>query len=367
MSTTEQSPSVPPTTLPSPSRRGGLLTRLALALILVLVLGVASAGYYWVRFVAAPTAAALRAQLDLLSGERVTLQTGVVAAEQRLQKLESAQSAALSRVDELHVTTSGLARSLQSLAAQTGAKPLDWVLAECEYLILIATERLTLARDVETARAALLAADQRLRGVDHPAVSVLRERLASDLQALTAVPVPDIEGLALKFAAHIRRVDMLHTPAIAELDSAATHARQAPRVSDNWRGAVRAMWSDLLSLVEIKDGALPDAALFDPKLRYFLLQNLKLELSSARLAILQRDTANYRVAIEIVQQALARYFDAQDAAVKSLAAMLVEARAVELAPTLPVISASLDAVRAARAALGVVPVAPPPPQPLSQR
>lgn len=347
MSASEQSATVAPVTAAVPARRGGVFTLLAL----VLILGVASAGYYWTRFVAAPTAAALRAQLDQISGERAALQSSVDAAEQRLQKLESAQSAALSRADELHQTTTGLAQSLQALAAQSGDKPLDWVLAQCEYLILAATERLTLARDVTTARAALLAADQRLLGIDHRAVSELRERLAGDLQALAAVAVPDIEGLALKFAAQIRRVDTLHTPAIAELDNAASHLHPALPVSDNWRGAVRAMWSDLLSLVEIKDGQLPDAALFDPKLRYFLVQNLKLELSSARLAILQRDTANFRVAVEIVQQALARYFDPQDAAVKSLAAMLVEVRTVELAPPLPAISASLDAVRAARAAL----------------
>lgn len=342
-----------------PARRGGVFA----LLLLVAVLGVVSAGYYWANFVAAPTAAAWRAQLDALVSSSATLQGGLAAAEQRLQKLESAHNTALARVDKLDQTTTAVARELQTLVAHSGAKPLDGVLAECEFLILMASERLTLAGDVATARAALLAADQRLRNIEHPAVTPLRERLANDQQALAAVAVPDIEGLALKFAAQIRRVDMLHTHAIAQLDSAAPQTRPAPGVSDNWRDVVRAMWNSLLSLVEIKDGELPDAALFDPKLGYFLLQNLKLELSSARLAILQRDTANYRVAIEIVQQALARYFDTQDAAVKSLAAMLAAVRDVELAPPLPAISASLEAVRAARTVLAVDPAASPLPQP----
>ena len=52
-----------------------------------------------------------------------------------------------------------------------------------------------------------------------------------------------------------------------------------------------------------------------------------------------------------MQDAVARYYDADDAAVKALAAMLTEARGIELAPPLPNVTASLDAVRAARQAL----------------
>ena len=353
MSASEQPAALAP--LRGQSRRGGLLALLAL----VLTLAVATAGYYWTRFVTAPDAAALRARLDELSAERAALERRLAAADQGLQKLESAQTTAASRVDELHQTTTELARSLHALAAQGGDKSRDWVLAECEYLILAASQRLALEHDVASARAALLAADQRLRAIDHPAVGALREMLAGDLQALAAVAVPDIEGLSLKFAAHIRKVDILQTKPIAEVDTSLRHARQVSVARDNWRGVLRAMWDSLISLVEIKEGELPDSVLFDPKLRYFLEQNLKLELSSARLAILQRDTANFRVAVEIVQDALEHYFDPQDAAVKSLADMLAEVRGVELAPTLPNISASLDAVRVAREALDA-PQAPPP-------
>lgn len=375
MSTGEQGLS--PLPVRGQSRRSGMLGLLALVLVVV----VGSAGYYWTRYVAAPDSAALRAQLDEAGAAREALQRRLADADQRLQKLESARNTLEGGVDELRRTTTELERTLQAVAAQAGDKSADWVLAECEYLILAATQRLALERDVVTARAALSAADQRLRDVDHPAVTALREKLALDLQALAGVPLPDIEGLSLKFAAQIRKVESLHGKPIAEVDTSLRHSRQAPVSSGNWRDAVRAMWDDILGLVKIKDGELPDGVLFDPKLRSVLAQNLKLELSSARLALLQRDTTNYRVAIEIVQQALARYFDPDDAAVKSLSAMLLDVRSVELAPALPDISSSLDAVRAARitlaapqaplppqapAPLPLLPPLPPPPQPLIQ-
>jgi uroporphyrin-III C-methyltransferase len=339
------------------SRPSGLLGLLALVLVLI----VASAGYYWTRFVAAPDVAALRAQLDADSAAREALERRLSDADQRLQKLEGTQSAVVEGVDELRRTSSGFERALQDVAAQGGDKSPDWVLAECEYLIFAATVRLGLSHDATSAHAALAAADQRLRSLDHPSILALRERLALDLQALAAVPVPDIEGLALKFAAQIRKVELLHIKPIAAIDTSFSHSRQAPVAADTWRGALRAMWDDVLSLVDIEDGELPDGVLFDPKLRAVLEQNLKLELSSARLALLQHDTSNYRIAIEIVQQALERYFDPQDAAVKSLTDMLKEVRSVELAPTLPDISASLDAVRTARTAQAA-PQAPLPPQ-----
>lgn len=345
MSATEQAAAPQPGRVPA--ARGGKLALLALAMTLV----VAVSGYYWTRFVAEPGTAALRAQLEDVGVERTQLAARLSASDERMQKLEAAQSAALTTIDELRAHTAALDQSLKALATRSSDKTLDWILAECEYLILAASQRLALQQDAATASAALSAADDRLRRAEHPATAPLREQLAHDIQALNAVPLVDIEGLSLKFAAQIRKADKLKTKPIAEVDTSFKHSREQRVTANNWRDVLQAMWDDLKSLVEIKDDALPDGVLFDPKLRYFVEQNLKLELSSARLAILERDTTNFRVAVEIVQDAVARYYDADDAAVKALAAMLTEARGIELAPPLPNVTASLDAVRAARQAL----------------
>lgn len=339
--------------------RGGKLALLAL----ILTVALAAGGYYWTRFVAEPGAAALRARLDDVGAERDELARRVSDADQRLAKLENSHGDMLAAIDTLRGDTQVLSRSVNELAAQRGDHALDWVLAECEYLVLTASQRLALAHDVASARAALVAADERLRGAEHPALAPLREQLARDLQALAAVAEPDIEGLSLKFAAQIRKADRLPTKAIAEVDTSFKHSREQRVTPDNWRGVLQAMWDDLMSLVQIKDDELPDSVLFDPKLRHFVEQNLKLELSSARLAILERDTTNYRVAVEIVQDAVSRYYDADDAGVKALAQMLTDVRNIELAPKLPEVNASLDAVRAAREALRATPVTPASPAP----
>jgi len=350
MSDTPQPAAKAPQAAPA---RGGKLALLALTLSVA----VAAGGYYWTRFVAAPGNAALRARLDDAGAERDTLTKRVTDSAERLARFESVQGEMLASIESLRTANTGLSAALKELAAQRGDRSLDLALAECEFLILAASQRLALAHDVATARAALTAADDRLRGADHPSLAPLREQLARDEQALAAVALPDIEGLSLKFAAQIRKVDQLQTKAIAAVDTSFKHSREQPVTPDNWRGVLKAMWDDLMSLVEVKDDKLPDDVLFDPKLRKLVEQNLKLELSSARLAIMERDTTNFRVAVEIVQDIVSRYYDADEAAVKALATMLAEVRNIELAPSLPTLGASLDAVRAARAAQVVAPAA----------
>lgn len=120
---------------------------------------------------------------------------------------------------------------------------------------------------------------------------------------------------------------------------------------ENWQGLAKALWADLRSLVEVKDGKLEDGVLFDPKLRYFLRQNLRLELASARLAVLKRDEENFRASLALAINLLDAYYDTDAAAVSALRARLDESRAIELAPPIPSVSASLDAVRSKRSDL----------------
>ena len=334
-----------------PARRGSALGMLAL----LLAVGLGVAGYYWTRFVAEPGSAALNARVASLAGERDALLRRLSDSEQRLQKLETGQSAIGTDIDTLRQTASGIEQRVKSLAANGGEQKLDWVLAESEYLILAASQRIALEHDAATAHAALVAADSRLQSAGESSLTPLREQLARDMQALAAVTQPDIEGWALKLAAQMSQVATLGTKPIAARGDAGESRSETKLGADHWRDVLRAMWNDLLGLVEVKDAKLPDDVLFDPQQRYALEQNLKLELSAARLALLERDTANFRAALDILQELLARYYDAEDGAVAALSAMLKEARGVELVPALPNASASLDAVRAARQALHASP------------
>lgn len=333
---------------PAPAAAGG--RGLAL-LALVVALGGIGAGYFaWQRGLA-PRAATLAAGLAEESAARRALAGELDAARSRISRIEEAERAVAAdtaRVEALEAAQAALGANVEALAARAERDPLEWLLAETEYLVFAASQRLALLHDAATARAALEAADARLRDAAHPRLTALRARLAEDIGALAAVGSIDTEGLALALADAAGRVGELPTKPIAELDLSFAATRGEEASSDNWRGLAAAIWNDILGLVEVKDGELPDSVLFDPKLRYFLQQNLRLELASARLAVLERDTANFRAAGRLVRDILARYYDADARAVAALDQWFAERESLELAPPLPTLAGSLDAVRAAR-------------------
>jgi len=326
-----------------PSSRRGWVRKLA-AVMLIALLGAGAWFYLYVPFMQARSAAAQRAQsaTDSLAGDIAALAT-------RLDALAAQQTAQVASQTQLAEAQQAFAVQLANAA---GARDADsWVLAEIEYLVLAASQRLALAGDVATAQAALLAADERAKASDRPEFVPVRAELAHDIAALAAVPRPDLDGLAFELDAVMRRVDSLPVKPIADTSVAAVEPPPAAAPSSGWRGLAAALWQDLMSLVEVAEGDLPDSVLFDPKLRYFLTQTLKLELSGARLALVSRDAVNFRAALDLASEVLERYYDGTDGAVRSAAEVVARARAVELAPTLPTVSASLSAVRTARAAL----------------
>lgn len=85
----------------------------------------------------------------------------------------------------------------------------DWILAEVEQLVIIANQQLELTGNVQSALAALEAADMRLQRIDKPLFSQLRETLKQDMDHLRALPYVDTNGIALRLDALSRQVDNL--------------------------------------------------------------------------------------------------------------------------------------------------------------
>lgn len=326
-------------------------------ILFILLVLAAGAGYWWVTVEYRAEHAALVARLDALASADATVEAQLAEQAETLAAAVAGTEAVESRMRSVGQAQDDLAESVKTLFAKDAQLSLDWVLAETEYLVFAATQRLALEHDAATAASALRAADQRLRAAKHPDLIGLRDQIGQDIAALEAVAEPDVEGLALYLAGAVTDVEALPTKPIADIDTSFTHMSDEQIAPDNWRGVAKAVWSDLVSLVEVKDGAMSDGVLFDPELRYFLVQNLRLELASARLAALRRDTDNFRAAAKLVTDLLQTYYDTDDGAVKALIARLDAARDIEFDPALPSIAGSLEAVRKARAELGDVAVA----------
>ncbi len=123
--------------------------------------------------------------------------------------------------------------------------------------------------------------------------------------------------LALNLGNIVERVAQLPLDDSGIALLASEPAAEQARV-EGWRGVLAAMWADLIGVIDIKQLNTPDAVLFDPDARQALYQNLRLDLASARLAVLRRDTDNLRVSLRLVNNLLSNYFDLDDQGVASV-------------------------------------------------
>ena len=331
--------------------------------VLLSVLLVAGGAYYWYTSYFLPDQQSLSGKIDALSNSQSSLQASLNAIDAKAGSGDSVDtlvaqqnelsSALNARIDEVAQEAKKVASSQQqlqksvtSLFEKEDQSSLDWVLAEAEYLVLAANQRLALEGDINTAIAALKAADQRLKSADHPDLIPVRERIIEDATALEAVKLPDIEGLAIYLAQVIEQVKDLPTKAVADSIEPFSSTKNLQDEAKNWRNVANAMWTDLVELVEVKDAALPDSVAFDPELRYFLQQNLRLELASARLSVLRRDGQNFRASVSLIKDMLNEFYETSATQVSSIIERLNAAEAYEFEPALPKITASLDVIRA---------------------
>lgn len=292
-------------------------------------------------------------QVQRLSAAQTGIETGV---SERIRPLRSALEGAERGAREEHLRLDNALAGLQAdqrsvghrlnvLAGLMGRSEHGWTLAEVEYLLRIANQRLQLQRDRATAREALSAADARLRDLADPHYVSVREQIARDLKAIEAVPPVDVEGLSAKLGAALPGVDSLSVAGSRYLPPTPAAATERDTTAGTLEELPGLIWSALSDLFRLREHDQAVKPMLAPEREYFLRENLRLQLSAARLALLRDDRAQYRVALATAGDWLDAHFDAEDAAVQQLVAVLDELAGVDITPTLPDVSQSLRVLR----------------------
>jgi uncharacterized protein HemX len=322
------------TAVPTPPARHAL----SLVSVLVAVLSLALAAWSW-----SDSRERIR-ELKTELGRRLA-ETGKDVSESRL--LARNADDAMRQVGErvAHIESQMASAQQQQLALESLYKDLvqgrdQWTLAEIEQVLLAAAQQLQLAGNVKAAIIALEGADTRLQRVNKPQFTTLRRAIASDLAQLRAVPSLDEVGASARIEALVAR----HR-AWPLASAQSSEARPTPR-SAGTRDLGQELWTELKHIVQIRRVDRNEAILLPPDQAYFLRENLRLRLLSARLALLSQDQAAFRADLDAVAQMLSRYFNTRDPGV---AAALKEVRrlaSLQIVAKLPGIEASLAALDA---------------------
>jgi uroporphyrin-3 C-methyltransferase len=235
--------------------------------------------------------------------------------------------------------------ALETLYQEMSSSRDQTALAEVEQMLLIAGQQLQLSANVKAALIAMQHAQGRLQRMDRPAFNELAQRINRDIERLRALPGVDVPGISLQLDKLIAAADTLPLEQDAHPQIETAVAAAEPESSSTWKRFWQEVWQEIRSLVRIENTQAEAVPLLSPTQTFFLRENLKLRLLSARLALLSHDEASFRRELITAQGWVKRYFDARanDTAQtqKALQALISANIAIEV----PDISGSLEAVK----------------------
>ncbi len=220
-----------------------------------------------------------------------------------------------------------------------------WQLAEAQYLLRLANQRLIMTGDTLSAEALLRSADGILRELGDADLHALRAAVAEDLAAVRAVPKLDVQGLYLRLDALIRQTDAL---VLFELPERATEG--VVPAADDWQSRLaqgyRAAVAKLSEYIVVSRRDVPVETLMDPQYEGLVRQNMRMLLEQAQVAMLSGNDLLYRQSLERAEGWVTQFFKGDEQAALAMAEELRRLRDERVAVDLPDLNGSLQALDA---------------------
>lgn len=289
----------------------------------------------------------LQAGLDDLEASISANSSVTGAHRQRLERLEQGQAEQLER-------TAAMETALAALVVRGEAPSRRLELAEVDYLLRTASERLQLFGDRASAERALALADAQLQAIGDPLYTPVRRQVAAARMSLKALPALDTLALNETLTSLQARIPGL--PLNGDWANALPGGDpQASDPDDPQAGIWQRFKASMAGLVTVQRRS-PEQGLVSINDQQYVRQGLWLQLETARLALMRGDAGVYEQALDRALTVLEQYFATGASPVNRMQAELRELMQAPLARELPDISGPwaelqrLNLVRAPRPA-----------------
>lgn len=317
-------------------------------------------GYYFkhegTKFNPELTTSAAVEQLDnKLGGELQQMKRANQQSQQQIQQLVSKQQ---QQTQSVRNQANDLSESLSNLRQQfnqmQGTSRDDWQLAEVEYMLRLANQRLLTEKDAQGVEAILVSADKILAGLDNYSLYPVREALAKDLVAVRAIPSIDLEGLYLQLSAlegAINKLPLIPPAGYEPEKPTQVTTSDEEKVDDGFfeyaQNHIAGLWDGFTQYFRFStDRDKPVELLLTPNEELYLRHNLRLMLEQAQLALLQGKQEIYLNSLSKAELWVKNYFSLSSRDAESMLGQLAELQNVKLAQKMPDISGSLKAIKA---------------------
>lgn len=249
------------------------------------------------------------------------------------------------KLDLLQQRVDGQQKRLASMSTTSRE---DWLLAEAEYLLRLANQRVMLERSPQNAIALLEAADKIIvevaGGTGDADLFAIRQALARELAALKLVVPVDKEGVYLQLEALAEQVNTLpRVPGTTLGNSVATNDSSTDEQQGWWqrtKAELRAVAGVLDQYIKIEDVEAPPNPLVDGHIAQVVGLNLRIALEQAQVALLREDAKIYQQSMVKAEDLVKKYYIESDAEQQYLQQLETLSKK-NVAPQMPDISNSL--------------------------
>ena len=327
-------------------------------IILIIIIGLAGAGFYLFT--------QLRDQQEGLGGEvkgqmseqiadyqsqLVAIQTQLATLEANIAGKDTHFTKTLADFSQLHnekldSTRKELNDAIARVQRQLGKTRGDWLIADAEYLLSVANERLHLIGDVNTTREALEAADQRLRESGDGGIFNVREELAKEIAVIKSVIVPDIVGMYASIQTLQDRVDklVLLLPYTGKALAAPAEKKEQSNKTTEDQGLLDSAMNQLGGIVTIRHTEHEVKEVITPEEAQFIREQLRVKLEMVKISLVQHNEALFQSSLTDAKKWTEKHFT-RNTDVNNFIAELDRFKTIKIRSQFPDISLSLKMLR----------------------
>lgn len=322
-------------------------------IILLVIAGVAGVGYYFLQQLrekqeglGGEVKGVVSQQISDYQAQLAAIQTQLAAEQSDITNKETHFSHTVEEFSKLHdekleTVRKDLLEEIQKLQRQLGKTRGDWLLADAEYLLSVANQRLLLMGDVNTTMEALAAADQRLRESGDAAAYKVREQLAKDISAMSKVNAVDVVGIYAvlqNLETQIDSLTLLLPYAGKEVENApVVPVEKSKPKSDDLLGQLE----DMVTIRHVQQHV---NEILTPEQAQFIREQSRVKLEMIKIALVQQNDTLYQTSLADASKWIVSNF-IKDKEANHFLAELDKLTQIQMRSQFPDISLSLKMLR----------------------
>ncbi len=327
-------------------------------IILLIIIGLAGAGFYLFtqlrdeqKGLGGEVKGEMSKQIADYQSQLTAIQSQLAAVEASIAGKDTHFTKTLADFSQLHnekleSTRKELNEAIGRVQRQLGKTRGDWLIADAEYLLSVASERLHLIGDVNTTREALEAADQRLRESGDAGIFKVREEIAREIAEIKSVVVPDIVGVYSSIQSLQDQVDKLALllPYTGKTMTAPTEEKEQPDKTSEDQGLLDSAMNQLEDIVTIRHTEHEVKEILTPEEAQFIREQLRVKLEMVKISLVQHNEALFQSSLADAKKWAEQHFN-KNTEVNNFIAEIDRFSNIKIRSQFPDISSSLKMLR----------------------